>query len=185
VLSRSPARRATRSTALSFAAALAAVLACAVASPAQAVPVPTAAGGSSTVTTTSGLTVTATPVRRLDPAGAVVRVSGKGFDRTVGIYVALCVTPRKGRQPSPCGGGVNTGGTSPASAWISSNPPPYGSNLAVPFGRGGSFVARLQVSSMIGTIDCRTVSCSIVTRADHTHPGERGSDVAVRVTFAP
>lgn len=146
---------------------------------------PAKAGGTATVTTKSGLSVTVTPVRRLSPTGAVVSVSGKGFDPTIGIYVALCVTPKKGQMPSPCGGGVNTSGKNPASAWISSNPPPYGAKLAVPFKKGGSFAVRLQVSSLIGTVDCRTVSCSIVTRADHTHPGERGSDVAVRVTFAP
>ncbi len=146
---------------------------------------PAKAGGTATVTTKSGLSVTVTPVRRLSPAGAIVSVSAKGFDPTIGMYVALCVTPKKGQMPSPCGGGVNTSGKNPASAWISSNPPPYGAKLAVPFKKGGSFAVRLQVSSLIGTIDCRTVSCSIVTRADHTHPGERGSDVAVRVTFAP
>jgi hypothetical protein len=151
----------------------------------QASTAPMNAGGTTTVTTKSGLSVTTTPVRGLDPAGAFVRVSGKGFDPTVGIYVALCVTPKKGQVPSPCGGGINTSGKNPASAWISSNPPPYGAKLAIPFRKGGSFAVRLQVSSMIGTIDCRTRSCSIVTRADHTHPGERGSDVAVRVRFAP
>ena len=56
------------------------------------------------MTTTSGLTLTVTPVRRLTRPGAIVRVSGKGYDRTVGIDVALCVTPRKGELPSPCGG---------------------------------------------------------------------------------
>jgi hypothetical protein len=135
------------------------------------------------VTTASGLTLTATPVRRLPSTGATIRVTGKGYDRTVGIYVALCVTPRKGRQPSPCGGGVNTSGTNPASAWVSSTPPPYGSSLAVPYARGGRFDVRLTVSPRIGDVDCRVVSCSIVTRADHTRAGDRRFDVAVPVTF--
>lgn len=151
--------------------------------PAAAV-VPGAPGGTTTVTTRSGLTLTATPVRRLPSSGATVRVTGRGFDRTVGIYVALCVTPRKGRQPSPCGGGVNTSGTSPASAWISSTPPPYGRSLAVPYGRGGRFDVRLTLSPVVGDVDCREVSCSIVTRADHTRAGDRRFDVAVPVTFA-
>lgn len=147
--------------------------------------VPSAPGGTTTVTTKSGLTLTATPVRRLPASGATIRVTGKGYDRTVGIYVALCVTPRKGRQPSPCGGGVNTSGTNPASAWISSNPPPYGATLAVPYGRGGRFDVRLTVSSLVGDVDCRAVSCSIVTRADHTRSGDRRFDVVVPVSFAP
>lgn len=150
--------------------------------PAAAV-VPGAPGGTTTVTTRSGLTVTATPVRRLPSSGATVRVSGRGFDRTVGIYVALCATPRKGRQPSPCGGGVNTSGASPASAWISSNPPPYGRSLAVPYGRGGRFDVRLTISPVVGDVDCREVPCSIVTRADHTRSGDRRFDVAVPVSF--
>jgi hypothetical protein len=147
--------------------------------------VPSAPGGTTTVTTRSGLTLTATPVRRLPASGATIRVTGKGYDRTVGIYVALCVTPRKGRQPSPCGGGVNTSGTNPASAWISSNPPPYGRTLAVPYGRGGRFDVRLSVSPVVGDVDCRVVPCSIVTRADHTRAGDRRFDVAVPVSFVP
>lgn len=138
-----------------------------------------------TVVTKSGLSLTVAPVRQLDPAGATVRVVGKGFNPTVGIYVALCVTPVKGMMPGPCGGGVNTSGTSAASAWISSNPPPYGAKLAIPYRKGGRFAVTLQVSSVIGDVDCRTVSCSIVTRADHTRPGERAYDVVVPVTFRP
>lgn len=141
--------------------------------------------GSKTVVTKSGLSLTVTPVRKLNPAGATVRVVGKGFNPTVGIYVALCVTPVKGQVPSPCGGGVNTTGTSAASFWISSNPPPYGSSLAVPYRKGGRFAVTLQISSKVGAVDCRTVSCSIVTRADHTRPGERAYDVVVPVTFRP
>jgi hypothetical protein len=167
-----------------IAAALAAVLLPVVAESSAAV-APSAPGGTTTVTTKSGLVLTTTPVRRLPATGATVRVTGKGYDRTVGIYVALCVTPRKGAQPSPCGGGVNTAGTSPASAWISSTPPPYGRSLAVPFGRGGRFDVRLTVSPLVGDVDCRVVSCSIVTRADHTRAGDRRFDVAVPVTFTP
>ena len=136
-----------------------------------------------TVKTPTGLALTVTPTAGLDPAGATVTVTGRGYDRTVGIYVALCVTPKPGTAPSPCGGGVNMTAASPASAWISSNPPPYGQKLAIPFSKGGRFKVRISVSSMIGTIDCRTVSCSIVTRADHLRSGDRRFDVAVPVTF--
>lgn len=144
-----------------------------------------APGGTTSVTTKSGITLSATPVRRL-PATATITVKGKGYSPTVGIYVALCVTPRKGQVPSPCGGGVNMSGDGAASAWISSNPPPYGSTLATPFKKGGSFSVRLNVSPVISdAIDCRTTKCSIVTRADHTRPGDRRFDVAIPVTFAP
>lgn len=136
-----------------------------------------------TVKTPTGLALTVTPTARLDPAGATVTVTGRGYDRTVGIYVALCVTPKAGTAPSPCGGGVNMTAASPASAWISSNPPPYGQKLAVPFSKGGRFKVRISVSSAIGSVDCRTVSCSIVTRADHLRSGDRRFDAAVPVTF--
>ena len=140
-------------------------------------------GPAAGVTTSSGLTLRATPTRGLDPAGATITVTGRGYDRTIGIYVALCVTLRRGQPSGPCGGGVNTSGSNPASAWISSNPPPYGRTLAVPFERGGRFATRLRVSARIGALDCRVVSCSIVTRADHTRSGDRRFDVAVPVTF--
>ncbi len=142
-----------------------------------------AAVPAATVKTPAGLALTVMPTAGLEPAGATVTVTGRGYDRTVGIYVALCVTPKPGTAPSPCGGGVNMTAASPASAWISSNPPPYGQKLAIPFSKGGRFKVRISVSSMIGTIDCRTVSCSIVTRADHLRSGDRRFDVAVPVTF--
>ena len=173
-----------RSTARRVAAAVCLVVAAAALTVAPASALPSAAGGSTTVTTKSGLSLTVTPVRRL-PSSATVHVTGKGYDRTVGIYVALCVTPVKGVAPSPCGGGVNMTASSAASAWISSNPPPYGTALATPYRRGGRFDMTMTVSPMIGTVDCRQVSCAIVTRADHTRPGERRFDVAIPVTFAP
>ena len=128
--------------------------------------------------------LTASPVLNLAPTGATIRVLGKGYDPTVGIYVALCVTPAKGQQPSPCGGGVNTSGSSPASVWISSNPPPYGRTLAIPYRPGGRFDVSISVSAQIGSIDCRLVSCSIVTRADHTRSGDRRFDAGIPVTFS-
>ena len=33
-----------------------------------------------------------------------IKVSGRNFDETVGIYLAYCVVPKKGSMPSPCGG---------------------------------------------------------------------------------
>lgn len=150
-----------------------------------AAPASAAPGGTTTVTTRSGLALTVTPVRRLPSTGANIRVVGSGYDRTVGIYVALCVVPRKGQLPSPCGGGVNTTGVDPASAWISSNPPPYGASLAVPYRKGGRFAVTLTVSPIIGDVDCRQTACAIVTRADHTRSGDRRFDVAVPVRFTP
>jgi hypothetical protein len=120
----------------------------------------------------------------LDPAGTRVTVTGRGFDPTKGIYVALCVKPAKGQAPTPCGGGADTTGSSSASAWISSNPPPYGRDLAIPYGSGGSFRVTLDISAAIGSIDCRSTPCVIATRADHTRSSDRSQDVFVPVSFA-
>lgn len=135
------------------------------------------------VTGRQGQRLTVTPTRGLSTFGQTVKVSGRGFDETVGIYVGLCVLPRPGAKPSPCGGGIDQDGSSQASAWISSNPPPYGSNLAKPYKRGGTFTVRIKVSPRIGSFDCRVVRCAVVARADHTRANDRTWDVSVPVTF--
>lgn len=123
-------------------------------------------------------------VRRLPSGGSFITVRGRGFDPRVGIYVGLCVKPRPGQKPSPCGGGVDTDGSTRASAWVSSNPPAYGDNLASGYGRNGTFKVRIYVSSRISnSIDCRTTRCAITTRADHTRANDRSWDVAVPVRF--
>jgi len=130
-----------------------------------------------------GQKLTVTPTRGLSAFGQTVKVSGRGFDETVGVYVGLCVMPRPGAKPTPCGGGVDQDGSSQASAWISSNPPPYGANLAKPYKRGGKFTVRIKVSPRIGSYDCRVVRCAIVARADHTRAYDRTWDVSVPVSF--
>ena len=133
----------------------------------------------------NGMTLTVKPSKNLSADGQTVTIMGKGFDPRVGIYVALCQTPPKNSKiaPGPCGGGINMSGANPASAWISSNPPSYGKKLATPFKKNGAFKVVLTISPLIGALDCRTSSCSIVTRADHTRPNIRSADMAVPVTF--
>jgi hypothetical protein len=132
-----------------------------------------------------GNVIRVSQVRRLPSGGSFVTVRGRGFDPRVGIYVGLCVQPRRGQRPSPCGGGVNNTGGSAASAWVSSNPPAYARNLAKRYGRNGSFSVRIFVSSRItNTIDCRTTRCAITTRADHTRGNDRTWDLFVPVQFA-
>ena len=130
-----------------------------------------------------GHKLTVTPTTRLSSFGQTVKVSGRGFSELVGIYVGLCVMPRPGAKPTPCGGGADADGSSQASAWISSNPPAYGSSLATPYKRGGKFSVRIKVSPRIGSYDCRVVRCAVVARADHTRANDRTWDVAVPVTF--
>jgi hypothetical protein len=112
-----------------------------------------------------------------------VTVSGRGFDETVGIYLAFCKLPKSGAAPTPCGGGKNLAGIGDASFWISSNPPPYGANLAIPFQPGGRFSAEVTVSERIGKVDCRKTKCAITVRADHLREGDRTHDIYIPIKF--
>lgn len=112
-----------------------------------------------------------------------VKVSGRNFDETIGIYLAYCVVPKKGAMPSPCGGGVNKSGTGEASYWISSNPPPYGVGLAIPFAPGGHFTEVVAITRKIGKFDCRKVKCAITVRSDHLHEGDRSHDIYIPITI--
>lgn len=114
---------------------------------------------------------------------AQVMVTGRGFDETVGIYLGLCVMPKKGQPPTPCGGGVNKAGVGESSYWISSNPPPYGQALAIEFLPGGRFSQQVRVSKRIGKFDCTKVKCAITVRADHTREGDRSRDIFIPITF--
>jgi hypothetical protein len=112
-----------------------------------------------------------------------ITVTGRGFDETVGIYLALCVVPKKGQLPTPCGGGVNKGGVGESSYWISSNPPPYGQALAIEYLPGGRFSQQVIITKRIGKFDCRKVKCAITVRADHTREGDRTRDIFIPITF--
>ncbi len=118
----------------------------------------------------------------LSRAGAV-KIIGAHFDETVGIYLAYCVLPSKGKLPTPCGGGVNKSGIAAISFWISSNPPPYGIGLAEEYLPGGRFTQSVQVTPMIGKFDCRKIKCAITVRADHTREGDRNYDLFIPITF--
>ncbi|WP_317846088.1 cell wall protein [Nocardiopsis quinghaiensis] len=127
----------------------------------------------------------------LDPDGETITVTGSGYDTSKGIYVALCDTSHAGpdQAPSPCIGGVDMEGTGNSSAWVSSNPPPYGEGLAVPYtggGADGGFSVRLRVKASDENTDCTGsgAECAVVTRNDHTRSSDRSQDVFVPVSFA-
>jgi hypothetical protein len=113
----------------------------------------------------------------------IVTVTGRGFDETVGIYLAFCIVPKQGALPTPCGGGVNKSGADAGSFWISSNPPPYGVGLATEFLPGGRFVQKVAVSRKIGKFDCKKVKCAITVRADHIREGDRSHDIYLPIVF--
>ena len=113
--------------------------------------------------------------------GSLVTVTGNHFDETVGIYLAFCVIPAKGKVPTPCGGGVNKAGLGEASFWISSNPPPYAIGLTEEFLPGGRFTQKVKVSKKIGKFDCTKVKCAITVRADHLRSNDRSSDLFIPI----
>jgi hypothetical protein len=113
-----------------------------------------------------------------------VVVNGSNFDETVGIYLAYCVLPKKGAAPTPCGGGVNKSGIGDASHWISSNPPPYGTGLAIPFKPGGRFSQKLEISKKIGAFDCTKVKCAVTMRSDDLHEGDGTHDLFIPISFS-
>ena len=123
------------------------------------------------------LSVTKTTVK----SGSIVTVNGKYFDETVGIYLAFCVVPAKGKAPTPCGGGINKAGLGEASFWISSNPPPYAIGLTEEFLPGGRFTHKVQVSKKIGKFDCTKVKCAISVRADHLRGADRSYDAFIPI----
>ncbi|GLU50434.1 hypothetical protein [Nocardiopsis ansamitocini] len=141
---------------------------------------------------TDGPSLTVSTTEDLSADGATVTVTGSGFDTSRGIYVALCdvsgsesgsTTP-----PTPCIGGVDMEGASGSSAWISSNPPPYGEGLATPYdgtGADGGFTIQLTLRAKDEFTDCLAdgVQCAVISRNDHTRTSDRGQDVFVPVTF--
>jgi hypothetical protein len=133
----------------------------------------------------NGQRLTVTPSDGLDPDGASVRVTGSGYDTSLGVYVALCVDQGPTAAPSPCVGGVDLEGSGSSSAWISSTPPPYAVDLATPYGPGGTFDVTLNVTASDEFVDCLAegTRCVIATRADHTASADRSADVRVPVSF--
>jgi hypothetical protein len=139
--------------------------------------------GTRTVTGPEGQKLTVTPVNGLATEDQKLKITGSGYDVDKGIYVALCVDNGAGELPTPCVGGVDMSGTSHSSAWISSNPPDYGEDLAIPYGEGGTFEVELTVDAKDEFTDCFRATCVLATRADHTLGGDRSQDVKVPVSF--
>ncbi|MCF1594891.1 immunoglobulin domain-containing protein [Streptomyces muensis] len=139
--------------------------------------------GSRTVTGPGGQKLTVTPVNHLATENQTLKVTGSGYDTKKGIYVALCVDNGDGELPTPCIGGVDMTGGSHSSAWISSDPPDYGEELAIPYGTGGTFEVELTVDAKDDYTDCFKTTCVLATRNDHTLSGDRSQDVKVPVSF--
>ncbi|MFD3835830.1 immunoglobulin I-set domain protein [Streptomyces sp. NPDC058642] len=139
--------------------------------------------GSRTGTGSEGQKLTVTPVNNLATEDQTLKITGSGYDEDKGVYVALCVDNGDGELPTPCVGGVDMTGASHSSAWISSDPPDYGEDLATPYEDGGSFEVELTVDAKDEFTDCFEAKCVLATRADHTLSGDRSQDVKVPVSF--
>ncbi|MET8024258.1 immunoglobulin I-set domain protein [Streptomyces avermitilis] len=146
-------------------------------------PGPSEPSGTKTVTGPENQKLTVTPVNNLATEDQTLKITGSGYNEDKGIYVALCVDNGDGELPTPCIGGVDMTGTSHSSAWISSNPPDYGEELAIPYGDGGTFEIELTVDAKDEYTDCFKATCVLATRADHTLSGDRSQDVKVPVSF--
>jgi hypothetical protein len=149
------------------------------------IPAPRAQVSADGTTATAGsITLEVSDARAIDAHGATVTVTGRGYDTFKGVYVAFCVQPKRNQAPTPCGGGAATEGSTGVSQWVSSNPPPYGRGLSIPYGPDGSFTATLTVEAALAPrVDCRKVQCVIATRNDHTRSTDRSQDVFVPVAF--
>ncbi|WP_200302043.1 immunoglobulin I-set domain protein [Streptomyces adelaidensis] len=143
----------------------------------------TGPSGTKTVTGPDGRQLTVTPVNNLATEKQALKITGSGYDEDKGIYVALCVDNGDGELPTPCIGGVDMTGESHSSAWISSNPPDYGEELATPYEDGGTFEVELTIDAKDEYTDCFKARCVLATRADHTLSGDRSQDVKVPVAF--
>ncbi|MEJ3748011.1 immunoglobulin I-set domain protein [Actinomycetes bacterium KLBMP 9797] len=117
----------------------------------------------------------------LDPAGEKVRVTGSGYDTAKSIYVAVCKDNGDGQLPTPCAGGADTTGQSDAMKWVGTDP--YGSDLTVPWGPGGTFDVEIMVRARSEGLDCTRFTCAVVTRVDHRGSGDRSQDVRIPVSF--
>ncbi|WP_406397318.1 hypothetical protein [Streptomyces uncialis] len=137
-----------------------------------------------TGTGSGGQKLSASVTKDLNPAGQAIRITGKDYDETKGVYVAVCKDNGPGRAPSPCVGGVDMTGGSKSSAWIVPKGDSHAGELATAFGPGGTFDVELQIEAKSTTVDCAEVACSVVTRVDHRGLGDRSQDVRIPVTFA-
>lgn len=113
----------------------------------------------------------------LDPAGATVEVTASGFDTARGVFVSLCAVDEARGRVGPCAAGPGL------AAWISSDPPEYGRNLALPYAAGGGFTLTLDVRPVIdASTDCRRVPCVLGARPDGE--SEAAPTLLLPVTFA-
>jgi len=123
-------------------------------------------------------------------------VTGRGFDSSRGIYVAICQVPDAWDvRPGPCLGGIpllddESGGAGSIewgpSNWINQE---WAWRLfgarSYDSGQEGSFTAYLVVPPAVDEqANCQTHQCGVYTRNDHTAIDNRMQDLYVRLEFS-
>ncbi|WP_075692324.1 neocarzinostatin apoprotein domain-containing protein [Corynebacterium sphenisci] len=131
-------------------------------------PAATGGGDSATSKSSSGATVTVSPVSGLKPAGDTVRVVGRGFKTSGnGVYVGLVDVAKF----SP----INRDAFAPGTVWVARN----NNKLK----EDGSFAIDLPVQAKFNDTDCTKVECAVYTFAAHGSP-DRSQDTSTPVKFA-
>lgn len=128
--------------------------------------------------------------------GEVFRVSGSGFDASVGIYVGVCELPdAPDVKPEPCLGGIPENAEEEKtvaddealeSAWVTNHWAwrAFASHRYLD-ATEGTFEVLIRVPEpTVEGLDCRVEQCAIVTRADHTAMQDRVQDLFLPVQFA-
>ncbi len=144
------------------------------------VAIPGATVSSDGKTATRGsMTLTSSKAAGLNASGEQVSVTGRGYDETRGIYVALCAVGTGGALGRCASGSTET------TAWVSSNPPSYANGRAKAYSSGGSFEVQLTLEPVIDDeTDCRKLACAIATRDDDTVTSGTPQELLLPVTFA-
>lgn len=128
--------------------------------------------------------------------GQRVVVTGTGYDRRQGIYVAICVIPDDDAavKPGPCVGGVPDEEQTEVEAgtvqfapsnWINDDwaRKIFGASSNDDIG-AGTFTAHIEVGEPRGEgFDCRVDACGRFTRNDHTALGDRVQGIQVPIAF--
>jgi hypothetical protein len=150
-----------------------------------AAPAPT-----TTVTTTpagaaQGHSVTVSPYTGLPASGAQVTISGKGFDPSKDLWVAVCAAD--GVAPAAmirCIGGAipDDNETTGWGIVSSASTAPYPGPVLAHWTGGGAFTITLILPAAIGdAVDCVNNPCEVVTRSSDDQ--DRTEDATVPVTF--
>jgi hypothetical protein len=115
-------------------------------------------------------TVTAGPLKDLNPATATIHIALSGFPTTSGLYIQQCNAPVPGARPTDC---------SPSQLWISTD-------AKATFAPTADIVFKptATYSSKNGAIDCTVISCGLFIRKDHTAPPtDFSEDQFIPLTF--